>query len=190
LQEEAVQLSTFGRLLEGQPDELVDFEESLFWVEDPQFVTASGKACHAIVTFNGNSDSRVPGMALEMTEDELAKADQYEPAGYERIPVTLPPRAGGHGFMLPPACQSDPMSLLTPTERFTLKRIRDKGTAFQDLLALALRKGWVAKAGAGRGKGAAGKEARYSLTEAGEAALAEDEDARREARATNRPRRR
>jgi len=28
LQQEAVQMSTFGRLLDGQPDELVGFEQS------------------------------------------------------------------------------------------------------------------------------------------------------------------
>jgi hypothetical protein len=31
------------------------------------------------------------------------------------------------------------MPLLTPTDRVTLERIRDKGAAFQDALALALR---------------------------------------------------
>jgi hypothetical protein len=33
LQQGAVQLSTFGRLLEGQPDELVGFEQSVLKIE-------------------------------------------------------------------------------------------------------------------------------------------------------------
>jgi len=89
LQQEAVQLSTFGRLLRGQPDALVGFEQSLLTIEDPEFVAESGKAEHAIVRFNGIDDSRVSGTVFEVTERELAKADQYEPAGYERISAAL-----------------------------------------------------------------------------------------------------
>jgi quinol monooxygenase YgiN len=54
LQEEKVQLSTFGRLLQGQRDELPGFEPSS--VEDPQVAAVGGKAHHANVTFNGRSD--------------------------------------------------------------------------------------------------------------------------------------
>jgi hypothetical protein len=89
LQQDAVQLSTFGRLLEGHADELVGFEQGLFTIEDPEFVLASGKADHAIVTFNGRDDSRVRGMVFEVTEAELAQADQYEPSGYTRIAARL-----------------------------------------------------------------------------------------------------
>ena len=85
LRQEAVQLSTFGRLLLGFPDELIGFEQSLFEVTDPEFVSASGKAHHAIVTFTGRSDNRVPGTAFEVTDAELARADVYEPAGYARV---------------------------------------------------------------------------------------------------------
>ncbi|HYB40995.1 MAG TPA: gamma-glutamylcyclotransferase family protein [Candidatus Methylomirabilis sp.] len=89
LRQEAVQLSTFGRLLEGQPDELIGFEQSLLEVEDPQFVATSGKAHHAIVAFNGRGDSRVKGTVFELSESELAVADRYEPAGYKRISTVL-----------------------------------------------------------------------------------------------------
>ena len=89
LQQAAVQLSTFGRLLQGQPDELLGFEQSLVEIHDPDFVATSGKAHHAIVKFNGKDDSRVRGTALELTEGELASADDYEPAGYVRVPAML-----------------------------------------------------------------------------------------------------
>lgn len=89
LQQPDVQLSTFGRLLEGEPDTLVGFERSSITIEDPQFVATSGKADHAIVTFNGRDSSRVSGMVFEVSDAELAKADQYEPAGYRRIAATL-----------------------------------------------------------------------------------------------------
>lgn len=89
LQQAAVQLSTFGRLLGGEPDELIGFEQTLFKIEDPQFVATSGKAHHAIVRFNGRSESRVQGMVFEVTDAELGRVDAYEPAGYKRVLATL-----------------------------------------------------------------------------------------------------
>jgi hypothetical protein len=89
LRQEDVQLSTFGRLLEGQPDELIGFEQSLTRIDDPQFVATSGKTHHSIVKFNGRNDSRVSGMVFEIRDSELATADLYEPAGYKRISATL-----------------------------------------------------------------------------------------------------
>jgi hypothetical protein len=89
LQQEAVQLSTFGRRLNAQPDELVGFELATFRVEDPSFVASSGNADHAIVSFTGRSDDRVRGMVLEVTAEELDAADGYEPAGYKRVSTIL-----------------------------------------------------------------------------------------------------
>ena len=89
LQQDAVQMSTFGRLLRGEPDELVGFEQGVLTIEDPGFVAASGKARHAIVKFNGRHDSRVTGTVFEVTDAELASADEYEPAGYTRVTARL-----------------------------------------------------------------------------------------------------
>ncbi len=89
LRDAAVQFSTFGRLLRGEDDELVGFEQSVLEIVDQAFVTASGKSQHAIVKFNGREDSRVPGTALEVTDAELAKSDHYEPAGYKRVLAKL-----------------------------------------------------------------------------------------------------
>lgn len=89
LQHQAVQIATFGRLLQGERDELVGFERSVMRVEDAEFVAASGSADHAVVRFTGKHDSRVSGMVFEVSEDELAKADRYEPSGYKRISANL-----------------------------------------------------------------------------------------------------
>ena len=89
LQQPGVQMSTFGRLLNGRPDELVGFRLSVLEIENPEFVKASGKSHHSIVKFDGNDDSRVSGTVLELTDAELAQADAYEPAGYTRISATL-----------------------------------------------------------------------------------------------------
>ncbi len=90
LQQENVQLSTFGRLLTGQSDELFGFEPSLVAIEDPQIVAATGKAHHANVISTGSSDSRVSGTVFEITDAELAAAAAYEQlALYQRVAATL-----------------------------------------------------------------------------------------------------
>jgi gamma-glutamylcyclotransferase (GGCT)/AIG2-like uncharacterized protein YtfP len=90
LQHDDVQLSTFGRLLQGQADELLGFEPSLVKIEDPQVVATSGKTHHANVTFNGRNDSRVSGTVFEITDAELAAADKYEQlAAYKRVVAKL-----------------------------------------------------------------------------------------------------
>ena len=90
LQEEHVQLSTFGRLLAGQRDELSGCEPSTVEIADPRIAAAAGRTHHANLTFNGKDDSRVPGTVFDITETELRAADQYERgAGYVRIAVTL-----------------------------------------------------------------------------------------------------
>jgi gamma-glutamylcyclotransferase (GGCT)/AIG2-like uncharacterized protein YtfP len=90
LQQDAVQLETFGRMLRGQTDELVGFEASLVAIHDAYVVATSGKTHHPNVTSNGRTDSRVSGMVFEITDAELAAADHYEQlGGYTRITATL-----------------------------------------------------------------------------------------------------
>jgi gamma-glutamylcyclotransferase (GGCT)/AIG2-like uncharacterized protein YtfP len=90
LQEDSVQMSTFGRLLEGQQDELPEFEPSRVRIDDPMMAAAIGKTHYANVRFNGRSDSRVSGVVFEITDAELAAADRYEEvAAYKRIVVVL-----------------------------------------------------------------------------------------------------
>jgi hypothetical protein len=69
------------------------------------------------------------------------------------------------------------MTLLTPSERVTLERIRGDGTASPDGLALAIRRGWAERAG----------NAKHKLTDAGHAALAGDEADRVSSRSAHRP---
>jgi|SRR5689334_10299600 len=85
LREADVQRSTFGRLLEGWPDELVGFELTVFRVADPEFVAKSGRADHAMVRESGSDADRIRGVVFDVTDDELARADHYEPAGYKRV---------------------------------------------------------------------------------------------------------
>jgi gamma-glutamylcyclotransferase (GGCT)/AIG2-like uncharacterized protein YtfP len=90
LQQDDVQLSTFGRLLGGHRDELPGCELSRVRIEDPQLAASIGRTHHDNVTFNGRSDSRVSGTVFEFTDAELAAADMYERvAAYIRVAVTL-----------------------------------------------------------------------------------------------------
>jgi len=92
LQQESVQLSTFGRLLRGEADALPGFEPSV--VSDgnaqTQHPALRSAAYHRNVTHNGRNDCSVSGTAFEVTDDDLADADRYERhASYTRVEATL-----------------------------------------------------------------------------------------------------
>jgi len=90
LQQERVQLATFGRLLKGRSDELPRFEASRVRIADPQVVADSGETHYANIMFNGDNDRRVSGTVFEVTDAELASADRYERgADYKRVSVAL-----------------------------------------------------------------------------------------------------
>ena len=89
LQQPTVQRALFGRTLDGRPDELVGFVRGEVLVGDARYASASGPARHAIVHRTGRDDDGVAGTLLELTDEELAHADAYEPADYERVAATL-----------------------------------------------------------------------------------------------------
>ena len=103
LQEGSVQLSAFGRRLQGQRDDLPGFEPSLVAIEDPIVAATLGRTHHANVTHNGRSDSRVRGTVFEVTDAELAAADRFEePFAYRRTAVTL--ASGKRAWVYVSAC--------------------------------------------------------------------------------------
>lgn len=90
LQLEPVQLSTFGRRLEGRQDELSGFTPSTVRIDDPGVARALGRTHHANVTPGGEEGSRVPGVVFEVTDAELAAVDRYEAEfAYRRIEAIL-----------------------------------------------------------------------------------------------------
>ena len=78
LQLEAVQLSTFGRLLSASADALGGYR-----------IKTSGLGIHPILLRSGHETDAVHGTVLEVTEDELAAADSYEVEDYQRVQVLL-----------------------------------------------------------------------------------------------------
>ena len=89
LQQESVQHATFGRKLAGRPDALVGYETALVQIEDPAVVATSGKTHHPIVKASGNPADRVAGTVFDITDAELAQADDYEVAAYQRVAAAL-----------------------------------------------------------------------------------------------------
>jgi hypothetical protein len=89
LQQEGVQLATFGRRLEGRPDVLPGFSASMLAITDPEVVATSGKTHHPIVRLTGNPADEVAGTVFLITQNELAAADSYEVADYKRIAIRL-----------------------------------------------------------------------------------------------------
>lgn len=89
LQLDAVQLSTFGRLLDGSADVLPGFEQALVRIDDAEVVATSGQTHHPILSFSGNPAHSVSGKVFHLSPDELAQADRYEVAAYRRVSVKL-----------------------------------------------------------------------------------------------------
>jgi gamma-glutamylcyclotransferase (GGCT)/AIG2-like uncharacterized protein YtfP len=89
LQQENVQLATFGRQLSGSKDQLLGFARSWVCIEDPQVVATSGKTHHPIVARSADPHSLVDGTVFEVTEAELLQADSYEVSSYRRILAKL-----------------------------------------------------------------------------------------------------
>jgi len=89
LQQEQVQLDTFGRRLNGTADALVGYRLRMIRIDDHDFIVASGTADHRNLEFTANTEDVVEGTVFTVTHAELEQADAYEPAGYTRQLVQL-----------------------------------------------------------------------------------------------------
>ena len=89
LQSQSVQISTFGRKLEGTPDVLPGYRIITITIDDQDFVITSGTAHHRDLRFTGDASDVVEGTVFKMSVEDLAEADSYEPEGYTRELVQL-----------------------------------------------------------------------------------------------------
>ncbi|PTT28720.1 gamma-glutamylcyclotransferase family protein [Pseudomonas sp. HMWF021] len=89
LQDRAVQLSNFGRELQGQTDSLPGYKQQMVEITDPAVLATSGKTHHPIVQVSDNPADEVGGTVFHITAQELAAADEYEVADYKRVSVVL-----------------------------------------------------------------------------------------------------
>jgi hypothetical protein len=89
LQDPKVQLATYGRLVEEEPDSLAGYVLVDLVIDDPHVVSVSGKEVHTIARHTGDPADRISGTVLFLTEAELARSDDYEVAAYARTKVVL-----------------------------------------------------------------------------------------------------
>ena len=89
LQQESVQLATFGRKLGGNPDTLLGYRLMMIEVKDREFVLASGSSHHRNLQLTGVISDTVSGTVFTLTKKELQQADEYEPEGYKRVLAQL-----------------------------------------------------------------------------------------------------
>ena len=89
LQDENVQLHSFGRRLTGSTDAMPGYQQSLIEITDPDVIKACGSRFHPIVTPSSDPTAWVEGTVFAITESELAAADAYEVDDYKRISVRL-----------------------------------------------------------------------------------------------------
>jgi len=87
LQDESVQLATFGRKVLGEPDVLKRYREGRVPVRTGALTTGT---YHLNAEFTGHDSDSVTGTVFQVTLDELEQADSYEAtANYKRIRVEL-----------------------------------------------------------------------------------------------------
>lgn len=89
LQYEAVQISTFGRKLNGSRDILIGYRLSHIQIHDTNVVATSGESVHPILINTGNKEDKVSGIVFDISIEELQLADKYEVADYKRVCVQL-----------------------------------------------------------------------------------------------------
>jgi hypothetical protein len=97
LQKEQVQIETFGRLLKGEKDSLMGYELKMVEITDPEVLRKSEQKFHPIIEFFGNKNNEVEGMLFEVTDEEIANADDYEVDDYKRIETSF--KSGKVGFI-------------------------------------------------------------------------------------------
>jgi gamma-glutamylcyclotransferase (GGCT)/AIG2-like uncharacterized protein YtfP len=97
LRQREVQLTTFGRELDGRADAIVGFEVDHVTITDPHVIATSGSDRHPILRPSDRRDAEVDGTVFSITEAELAAADEYEVDDYQR--VLAPLRSGGRAWV-------------------------------------------------------------------------------------------
>ncbi len=97
LRQPDVQRATFGREIDGRPDAIVGYHLDYVTITDPHVIATSGSDRHPILKPTDRADAAVEGMVFEISEADLAAADEYEVDDYRRI--TVPLRSGGEAWV-------------------------------------------------------------------------------------------
>jgi len=89
LQQREVQIGTYGRELEGEPDRPPGFRLEPITIRNPDVIGLSGLDVHNIARATGNDADAVSGVVFLINFDELGATDTYEGDNYRRVEVEL-----------------------------------------------------------------------------------------------------
>jgi hypothetical protein len=89
LQQADLQKSLFGEEVPGRPDRLPAYRLALLAITDPEVTALSGAAEHPIAQYTGDPADYIDGTVLELTDAQLAAADDYEVDDYTRAVAPL-----------------------------------------------------------------------------------------------------
>ncbi len=87
LQLERVQIENYGRLLEGQEDELLDYDLKSIEITDAEVLAKSKQQFHPIAV--KQIGAKIKGQVFKLTTSELVQSDAYEVDAYKRCKVKL-----------------------------------------------------------------------------------------------------
>lgn len=89
LQNESVQRNLFGRVLRGTKDVVKGYKSVSIEIKDKAFLARGEQPHQQTAVASGKESDEIEGTAFEITNEELAVVDDYEPDGYTRIKVKL-----------------------------------------------------------------------------------------------------
>ena len=89
LRDPAVQRAQFGRTLAGRDDSIAGYRLDVLEIADAEVVALSGRSHHPILVATGSPADTVDGSVLELTDDDLRHADDYEVDDYQRVEAPL-----------------------------------------------------------------------------------------------------
>jgi Gamma-glutamyl cyclotransferase, AIG2-like len=73
----------------GRRDAIVGYDLECVTITDPHVIATGGSDRHPILRPTARVDAHVDGTVFEISEAELAAADEYEVDAYRRIAVPL-----------------------------------------------------------------------------------------------------
>lgn len=97
LQKKQVQMETFGRVLEGDPDILTGYRLEMLEITDSEVLRKSSQKFHPVLKFSGNREDKTKGILFDVTDEEILQADEYEVNDYQRAEAVF--ESGRSGFV-------------------------------------------------------------------------------------------
>ena len=73
----------------ARDDRILGFRLDLLDIADPQVIAVSGQAQHPILVPTGDPTDSIAGSVLDLTDDDLRRADAYEVDDYRRVEASL-----------------------------------------------------------------------------------------------------